>query len=58
MLRALSNNMQISLDTDKSAIIAMAVLFNIRKIKDDDEDYGIINKINIIAYYKLSSSIL
>jgi len=40
MFRALRNGMQISLDNAKAAIIAMAVLYNIRKKFRDNNAYG------------------
>jgi len=40
MFRALRNGMQISLITAKAAIVAMAVLHNIRKNFDNNDLYG------------------
>ena len=40
MFRALKNGMQISLTTAKTAIIAMAVLYNIRQNFKDNNPYG------------------
>lgn len=40
MFRALKNGMQISLPTAKAAIIAMAVLYNIRQRFKDNNPYG------------------
>lgn len=40
IFRALRNGMQISLTTAKAAIIAMAVLHNIRKDFDNENQYG------------------
>lgn len=41
MFRALRNGIQISLSTAKAAIIAMAVLYNIRRKFKDNNPYGI-----------------
>lgn len=39
MFRALQNNFQISLETVKASIVAMAVLYNIKLIFDNNFDY-------------------
>jgi len=40
MFRALRNGMQISLTTAKAAIVAMDILYNIRKNFDNNDLYG------------------
>lgn len=39
MFRALQNNIQLSLETAKASIVAMAVLYNIKLKFDDNFDY-------------------
>ena len=51
MFRALQNNMQVSLDTAKACISAIAVLYNIKLSYDDNFEYdgkNLFSKNNIL----------